>query len=151
MKFGGTLLIVENIEKAKKFYQDILQQTVTMDLGEHAAFENGLSLQANYEGIVGQPLKKLQRANNFQLYFEVVDIEECEQRFKENPQVTFLHNLKAYPWKQRSIRIYDVDKNIIEIAESMDSVIKNCLKQGLTVAETAEITMYPAEYVMGFV
>lgn len=52
MKFGGILLIVEDMEKAKDFYQNLLQQKITMDMGEHVSFENGLTLQANYEKLL---------------------------------------------------------------------------------------------------
>ncbi|MBP1047768.1 VOC family protein [Enterococcus sp. BWM-S5] len=147
MKFGGTLLIVEDIEKSKEFYQDQLGLKVTMDLGEHVSFENGLALQVGYEKIIGQHLKKIQGAHNFQIYFEVDNICEWEQRMNEAESVVFLHSIREYPWGQRSIRIYDVDKNILEIAESMDSVIKNCIAQGMIVEDIAKKTMYPIEYI----
>lgn len=147
MKFDGTLLIVDDIEKTKKIYQDVLNQIVTMDLGEHVVFESGLALQVNYQTLIGKPLKKIQGANNFQLYFEVDDISECEERLKAEKDLIFLHPIKEYPWGQRSMRIYDVDKNIVELAESMDSVIKNFLKQGLSREETAKRTMYPLDYI----
>lgn len=147
MKFGGILLIVEDMEKAKDFYQNLLQQKITMDMGEHVSFENGLTLQANYEKIVGKSLKRVQGAHNFQLYFEVEDISEWEKRMRETDSVVFLHELREYPWGQRSMRIYDLDKNIIEIAETMDSVIKNYLAQGIAVEEIAKRTMYPKEYI----
>lgn len=147
MRFGGTLLIVDDIEKSKKFYQEILNQQITMDLGEHVAFENGLALQSGYENIIGKPLKRIQGANNFQIYFEVNDINECEAEIKKNETVVFLHPMRAYSWGQRSIRIYDVDENIIEIAETMDAVIKNYIGEGLSVEEISRRTMYPTEYI----
>lgn len=147
MKFGGTLLIVADIEKSKAFYQELLGQTITMDLGEHVSFGNGLTLQANYEGIIGEPLEKTGDAHKFQLYFEVEDICDWEKRIQETGTVSFLHSIRAYPWGQRSMRIYDTDKNIVEVAESMDVVIKNFVKQGMAVEEIAQRTMYPVEYI----
>ena len=52
MKYGGTLLIVDDMEKSKYFYETILEQKVLMDLGEHVSLDNGLSLQANYEAMI---------------------------------------------------------------------------------------------------
>lgn len=147
MKFGGTLLVVEDIEKSKDFYQQVLKQKITMDMAEHVTFENGLSLQANYEEIIGESLKRVAGANNFQLYFEVADICAWEQELKETGTIDFLHSLREYPWGQRSMRIYDVDRNIVEVAESMDSVIKNLIAQGVAVEDIAKRTMYPVAYI----
>ena len=33
MKFGGVLLIVKDINKSKKFYEDVMEQKITLDLG----------------------------------------------------------------------------------------------------------------------
>ena len=40
------MLIVDDMEKSKYFYETILEQKILMDLGEHVSLENGLSLQA---------------------------------------------------------------------------------------------------------
>jgi hypothetical protein len=45
------------------------------------------------------------------------------------------------------MRFYDYDNYIIEVAESMASVAKRFLSQGLSVEETSERTMFPVEFV----
>ena len=45
------------------------------------------------------------------------------------------------------MRFYDYDGYIIEVAESMESVAKRFLSQGLSVEETARRTMFPVEFV----
>ncbi|MGO0943873.1 hypothetical protein ACTPD5_22450, partial [Clostridioides difficile] len=35
------MLIVKDINKSKKFYEDVMEQKITLDLGEHVSFENG--------------------------------------------------------------------------------------------------------------
>jgi hypothetical protein len=45
------------------------------------------------------------------------------------------------------IRFYDPDKNIIEVGESIESVIKRFLKRGYSIEETAKITQHPIEFV----
>lgn len=147
MKYGGTLIIVKDIVKSRNFYENIMEQKVLMDLGEHISLENGLGLQSNYEAIVGKPLNIKEQANNFQLYFEVDNIENWEDKLKKVEDIEFIHDLKEYPWGQRAIRIYDYDKYILEISESMESVAIRYLKQGLSVEETAKRTMFPVEFI----
>lgn len=147
MEFKGTLLVVEDIEKAKVFYRDVLDQKVTLDLKDYVALESGLALQANYAQVVGQPMNTVYGANNFQIYFEVQDIVKYVNRIKEDGSIHFVHDVRAYPWGQQAFRICDTDKNVIEIAEDMNVVIKRYLDKGLSVEEVSEKTMYPVDYI----
>lgn len=147
MKYGGTLIVVDDIARSRNFYETIMEQKVLMDLGDHISLENGLSLQANYEALVGKSLDRKAEANNFQLYFEVENIEDWEKRLDAIEGIDFLHHLKEYPWGQRTMRFYDFDKYIIEVSESMECVIKRYLKQGLSIEEISKRTMYPADFI----
>ena len=51
-----------------------MEQKIMMDLGVHVVFESGLSLQSNYEKLVGETLEMRPQPNNFQIYFEVEDL-----------------------------------------------------------------------------
>ncbi len=150
MKYQGTLIAVADMAKAKHFYETVMEQKVMMDLGVHVAFAGGLSLQKNYEELVGVPLEARARPNNFQLYFEVEDIDVWEAKLRATEGIVFLHGSKEYPWGQRVMRFYDSDQYIVEVSESMESVAKRFLAQGLSVEETAERTQFPAEYVRRF-
>lgn len=147
MKFGGMLLIVNDMGKAKEFYKNVMKQPVAFEMEEHVLFENGLGLQTNYEAIVGSELEIVRQSNSFQLYFEVSDVESWERKIQGIEGIDFLHSLKEYPWGQRSFRFYDFDKNIVEVSESMESVVIRFLGQGFTVEETSKKTMYPIEFV----
>lgn len=147
MKYGGTLIAVADMEKSKTFYEKVMEQKVIMDLGVHVSFENGLSLQSNYEELVGEKLEMCEKPNNFQLYFEVEDLDFWESKLKSVEGIQFIHASKEYPWGQRVMRVYDYDKYIVEVSESMVSVAKRFLAQGLTVEETAERTMFPVDFV----
>lgn len=147
MKYCGTLISVSDMEKSKNFYEEVMGQKVLMDLGVHVSFENGLSLQSNYEELVGETLEMHPKPNNFQLYFEVEDINHWETKLRSTEGLEFVHGIKEYPWGQRVMRFYDYDKYIVEVSESMASVAKRYLAQGLTVEETAERTMFPVEFV----
>lgn len=151
MKYGGTLISVSNMEKSKYFYEKVMQQKKMMDLGVHVAFESGLSLQSNYEELVGEKLNMRPKPNNFQLYFEVDNLDEWENKLEALEGIEFIHKSKEYPWGQRVMRFYDYDKYIIEVSESMEFVARRYLAQGLTVEETAQRTMFPVEFVRQFV
>jgi hypothetical protein len=49
------------------------------------------------------------------------------------------------------MRFYDFDKYIVEVAESMASVAKRFLSQGLSVEETARRTQFPVEFVQSLI
>ncbi len=146
MQYQGTLIAVSDMEKAKQFYETVMEQKVIMDLGVHVAF-GGFSLQSNYAELVGADLPGKTQPNNFQLYFEVEDLDYWQNKISSTEGIKFIHKAKEYPWGQRVIRFYDYDKFIIEVAESMASVAKRFLAQGLSIEETAERTMYPVEFV----
>ena len=99
----------------------------------------------------GVPLNPKEQSDNFQLYFEVEDLDKWEDKLSKVEGIVFLHHSKEYPWGQRVLRFYDYDKFIVEVAESMASVAKRYLAQGMTVEETAEKTMFPVEFVEGLV
>ena len=91
------------------------------------------------------------KANNFELYFEEDDLDNFILKINENKNIEYLHPVKEYSWGQCVIRIYDPDKHIIEIGESMDFVIKRFLKNGLSVEETVRITQHPIDYVKSLI
>lgn len=139
------------MEKSKAFYEKVLEQKIMMDLGVHVAFENGLALQENYSELVGIDFTICKQANSFQLYFEVEDIESWNAKLRKQEGLEFLHDAKEYPWGQRVMRFYDFDKHIIEIAESLEIVVKRFLKEGLSVEETATRSMLPVEFIKQYV
>lgn len=148
MKFGGSLLAVKDIAASKEFYVNVLEQKIIFDMGEHVTFEGGFSIQQNYSKMIGLSENDiLWKAHNFQLYFEVTDLDSWNSRLKSISGLELLNDLREYPWGQRSIRLYDPDMHIVEVAESMESVIKRFLKQGLSAEETAERTMFPMDFV----
>lgn len=147
LNFSGTLLSVSDMKTSREFYEQVLDQTVIMDLGVHVTYQNGLSLQSNYEELVGVPLPSVQKSNNFQIYFETDDLDSIMKKIKNTGNIEFVHDIKEYPWGQQVFRIYDPDKHIVEVAEAMECVAKRLLKQGVSVEETAQKTMYPVEMI----
>lgn len=147
MKYRGTLVVVSDMQKSKDFYEIILEQKVAVDLGEHITFESGLSLKESGAELMEEDALIYEQSNNAQLHFEVDDIEHWHTKIENTSEIEFIHNIKEYPWGQRVMRFYEFDGHIIEVTESMKSVVKRFLAEGLSVDETARRTMFPVDYV----
>lgn len=148
MKYCSPLLAVKNIEVSKKFYQEVLNQKLISDFGINVTFEGPFALQQDYNWLLSIPKEEiLTKSKNFELYFEVEDLDNVFENLKQNPEIQFVHDIKEYDWGQRVIRIYDPDWHIIEIGEDMIFVIKRYLQQGLSPEEISKRTMYPLELV----
>jgi predicted enzyme related to lactoylglutathione lyase len=148
MKYSGTIIAVTDMEESKAFYIELFDQKISMDFGENVGFTSGLSLQYNYAGLAGiDPKSVKNKSHNFELYFEEDDFDVFEEKLGKRKDIDYVHTTKKYPWQQRVIRIYDPDKNIIEIGESMVSIVKRYLAEGKTVAATAALIQHPVAYV----
>ena len=151
MKFECVLICVKDINASRKFYETIFGLKVKYDFGTNIAFNCGLSLQEDFSKLTGISENEIKyKTNNFELYFEEDDLDNFLLKLNETKNVEYVHPVKEYHWGQRVIRIYDLDKHIIEIGESMDYVIKRFLKNGLSIEETAKISQHPIEYVRSF-
>lgn len=147
MKYQGCLLAVRDIAVSKHFYEKVLHQSAVMDIGVHVTFE-GFTLQQGYAELVGIDTDSVKdQSHNFQVYFEVEDLDKVYAEMRNIPDLQWVHEIKEYPWGQRDIRVYDPDKHIVEIAEDMNTVIKRFLKQGMSEQEVAKRTMFPIEMI----
>lgn len=151
MKYQGCLLAVKDISASKHFYEKVLCQNVIMDIGEHVSFE-GFSLQQGYAKLIDISSDSVkEQENNFQLYFEVENLDEVYAEMKNICGLKWVHEIKEYPWGQRDIRVYDPDMHIVEIAEDMGVVIKRFLGKGMSKEEVAARTMFPLEVVEQYI
>lgn len=143
-------MAVKDIAASKSFYETVLYQNAVMDIGEHVAFE-GFSLQQGYAEMIGIAADCVkEQSHNFQLYFEVEDLDQVYAELKSIPGLQWVHELREYPWGQRDIRLYDPDGHIVEIAEDMVTVIIRFFAGGMSAGEVAERTMYPLEIVQQY-
>ncbi len=148
MSFVSSIIVVEEIARARILYEDILHLKVTADFGIYnVGFEGGLSLyrKAFFEELIGGQVD-LAKHNNVVLYFEVDDLEELEEKVARNG-FEFIHKIREQPWKQRNFRFYDCDQHVLEIAEKMDVVIDRLRQNGSSLEEIANMTGYSVEQV----
>ena len=155
MKFGCPLISVKDHNVSRKFYETVLSQKVTLDLGTNIAFGNescGFAIQAGYAGLVGEDdFDITYKSNDHELYFEEDNFDEFVKHLEQFDDIIYLHKTKEYPWGQRVIRFYDPDYHIIEVGENMASVFKKFCEQGMSVDEVAERTQHPVEFVKKYI
>jgi len=150
IKYKSPLLVVKNIKKSKKFYEKILEQKVKNDEGGFVFLESGFVIQSqeNFEKTVNKNKTHTVKygSNNFELYFESKNFDETYNRLKKE-KINFLHKPKKQSWGQRVLRFYDPDKHIIEIGETMESVIERLYKEGYNRERIANKSSIPKNYI----
>jgi catechol 2,3-dioxygenase-like lactoylglutathione lyase family enzyme len=147
--YRSCVLLVEDIENSKHFYNSILGQKIVMDFGRNVGFEGGLAIwERDYalNLIFHEKAHGIKvGANNGEIYFETENLDELYKRLLE--EVRVIHSIQEHPWGQRAFRIYDPDNHILEFAESMESVVLRLNKQGLSLEEIAKKSMMPMEFI----
>ena len=150
MQKASFLLVVDNIQKSRIFYENVLFQDVLFDFGANITFSGGFSLQAKdvwCEFISVTEDEILKNTKNMEVYFEEDDFDAFITHLQACDDITYVHAIREYPWGQRVVRFYDPDHHIIEVGESMESVAKKLFNQGLSLEEVAERTQHPIEFV----
>ncbi len=144
MKLKNILFVVDDIEKSKKFYQNLFGLQVVADFGENIILTEGLVLQEKklWEKLIEKNV--VFEGNDAELYFEENDIDGfLEKLDKSDFPIEYLNRCIEHDWGQRVIRIYDLDKHVIEIGESLEYVARRFLKTGMTVEQVAKKTQLP--------
>lgn len=120
MKFVNPLPFVSDIDRAKRFYADVLQLVILEDHGAFVRFDNGFALhdgQALHRTVFGEA----PRGNdpygrrNLVLYFEDEDIDALFRHIAH--RVALIHGIERQSWGQRVFRFFDPDGHIVEIGE----------------------------------
>lgn len=147
MKYICPLVVVEDIKKSRLFYENILGQTVKMDLGENITFDGDFAIHQkdHFRKLIGDNVI-IKRSNNFELYFEDDDLESIVLKLKEN-DIEFIHEIIEQPWRQRVIRFYDHDKNIIEVGERLEHLAYRLSRENYSENEISKIIGLPEEIV----
>jgi catechol 2,3-dioxygenase-like lactoylglutathione lyase family enzyme len=152
MKFSGTMLIVKDMNRARKLYEGLLGCVVAMDLGVYVAYTNGVSLQEEktwLSFIHREEEDIVYGANDSELYFEEHEIESFFIRLRVF-DVELINDLHEHTWGQRVVRFYDIDGHIIEVGEHMGDVARRFLNAGMTREEAAIRMQVPLDMIEGF-
>jgi len=140
MEYQAALIVVEDIERSRQFFEEVLNQKVKSDYGENVTFVGDFSIhqKAHFRSLI-QDRHITQRSNSSELYFEHDDLPSIVTRLK-GLGLELLHEIVEQPWKQQVVRFYDYDKNLIEIGESLEHVAFRLAKQEYLIEEICRIT-----------
>lgn len=151
IRFEGPAILVEDIQRSRAFYEELLGQEVMADFGQNVPFKSGFSIwEAGHAAEImfagkQRPPARLAH-DNFEMYFETEDLESV-WRTIEAAWDDIVHPVHEAPWMQRGFRLRDPDGHIVEVSESLPALFKRLLAEGMTVEEVAERTGVPAEMV----
>ncbi len=148
MKYVCPLITVSDMKLARDFYETLLGQKVKYDFGESFTFHGdfAIHLQTHYKNLIDNREIK-SGGNNFELYFESDTIELIVENLKKS-KIIFVHELREQPWRQKVVRFYDLDKNIIEVGETLEHLSFRLRKEGLSFEQISEITNMPIDFVI---
>lgn len=116
MKLKNVLIVVKDVEKAARFYQELFGlETILRQEGKYILME-GLVLQEEkiWRECLGREV--ISPSHACELYFEERDIESFVRRLETHyPDVVYVQRLTTHSWGQRILRFYDPDGNLIEV------------------------------------
>lgn len=139
MKYVCPLLAVNDIEKSKEFYKEILGLDVEQDFGANVVLTGGVALQTKESWIefIGKEENEItQKSNNFEIYFEEDDFDCFIEKLK-GYDIEYVHEPFEHRWGQRVVRFYDLDKHIIEVGENLKSVVERFYNSGMNIEQVS--------------
>ena len=116
MHLKNILIVVKDIEKSRKFYQDLFGIDMVLDNDGNMILTEGLVLQDEkiWRSFLDREI--ILKSNSCELYFEEQDIESfIEKLDRLYPSIEYVNRLMTHNWGQRVIRFYDLDGNLIEV------------------------------------
>ena len=120
MRLRNILIVVEDIEKSKKFYHDLFGLDVILDNEGNVILTEGLVLQEKtiWKNFLERDI--ILESNSCELYFEEKNIEAFVEKLdKLYPDIKFVNRLMTHSWGQKIVRFYDLDGNLIEVGTPM--------------------------------
>jgi len=150
MKYSGSLIVVSNMEKAVKFYYEVLGLEVILDFGANVTLTGGFSLQTkdSWLTFIQKSDSDIVFGGNVaELYFEEDNFDGFIQKLKDIANIKYVHPMVEHSWGQRVVRFYDLDNHIIEVGDNMIMVVRRFLNSNLSIEETAIRMGVPVDYV----
>lgn len=120
MKLKNVLIVVNDIEKSKRFYKDLFGLEVILDNDGNVILTEGLVLQ---DATVWQSFLKKEivpKNHATELYFEETDMEGFVKKLENYSEpIQYVNRLMEHSWGQKVVRFYDLDGNLIEVGTPM--------------------------------
>ncbi len=155
MKFTCIMLVVDDMDRSKKFYKDVFGFEVISDLVENVTLTGGfiaLQTKSSWIKFIEKSDSDIKyRGNDFEIYFEEKNFDKFVKNLKSIDNIEYVHEFKEHDWGQRVVRFYDPDKHIIEVGEDMKMVCKRLFKNGYSIEAIVKKVGFPLELIESFV
>lgn len=135
MELKNPLYVVRDLKQSIAFYQDVLGLEVIADFGANVTLTGGLALQTleSWAGFLGKDAEAIRfGGNDAEVYFETDDFDAFLKTLRMFPEVKQVAPPLEHRWGQRVVRIYDPDRHIVEVGESIAKVCKRFIESGLS-------------------
>lgn len=120
MKLKNVLIVVNDIEKSIAFYKNLFGLEVILDNDGNVIMTEGLVLQDAkiWKSFLNREI--IPRNNACELYFEESDIEGFVRKLEQYGEpIEYVNKLMTHSWRQKVVRFYDPDGNLIEVGTPM--------------------------------
>ena len=105
MKYTAVVLSVADVKAARGFYEDLFGLEVCQDYGINVSFTCGLSLQQEFDWLVGLQKERIgKKSNNMELCFETKDLDHFLEQLRRYPGAERLGDVVEHGWGQRVVR-----------------------------------------------
>ena len=151
---GGPLFVVRDMKASQAFYQTVLGLEVVHDFGANVVLTGGLSLQTleSWADFLGKAPDHIGfGGNDAEMYYVADDFDDFLAVLKDHPEIELVHPPVEHRWGQRAVRLYDPDRHILEVGESLAKVAKRFRDGGLNeegVARRMDISLEYARELM---
>lgn len=120
MRLKNILVVVKDIERAKKYYHDVFGLEMLLDNDGNMILTEGLVLQEEKYWVQFLEKNVIPRNNHCELYFEEKDLEGFVKKLESlYPDTEYVNKLMVHSWGQKVVRFYDPDGNLIEVGTPM--------------------------------
>ena len=132
MKTAMPLLVVSDLTRSKKFYEEVLHQTIVADFGANITFDGGVALQTldSWRAFIDGAEVSFGGCDA-ELYLEEDDFDAFWQKLQSHPDIRLVHPAKTHAWGQRVVRFFDPDRHIIEVGEPLFRVAVRFAAEGM--------------------
>ena len=116
MKLKNVLIVVKDIRRSLRFYQELFGFELVQDNDGNMILTEGLVLQEEryWKEFLGREI--VPESNSCELYFEEADLKGFVEKLERcYPEVRYVNRWMTHSWGQTVVRFYDPDGNLIEV------------------------------------
>lgn len=116
MKLRNVLIVVNDMARSIRFYQELFGLEVILDQDGNVILTEGLVLQdaAIWKNFIHKEI--LPKNHATELYFEERNFDRFVEKLEAyEPKIEYINPPMTHSWGQKVVRFYDPDGNMIEV------------------------------------